>query len=450
MYHTKLTVTLDSCHSPTSRDVTLHLAGLGVYLNVTMHPLWPSQTADTFSLSQSTNHITEEGLAAGICTSPLHRPAMEHATTVALLLLLVLNVATHASSSSEPAAPVNKSCVTGGAGAAVNIGYGGARASAGAGVSLGGDTYRSTCPRAEEIVRAAVERAVAADPRMAASLLRLHFHDCFVNGCDGSVLLDDKPFFVGEKTAVPNANSLRGFEVIDAIKDELERECPETVSCADVLAIAARDSVVASGGPSWQVEVGRKDSRTASLQGANINLPAPTSGVATLVQKFRNVGLTTKDMVALSGAHTIGKARCTTFSARLAGVGVGVGGGVSAGAVGASKDLAFLQSLQQLCAGSAGTALAHLDLATPATFDNQYYINLLSGDGLLPSDQALASSGAVPGDEDIASLVAAYAFDASVFFQDFAESMLRMGRLSPVPGSDGEVRRNCRVVNSSS
>lgn len=55
------------------------------------------------------------------------------------------------------------------------------------------------------------------------------------------------------------------------------------------------------GGPSWEVEVGRKDSRTASLQGANINLPAPTSGVATLVQKFRIVGLSAKDMVALSG-----------------------------------------------------------------------------------------------------------------------------------------------------
>jgi peroxidase len=203
-----------------------------------------------------------------------------------------------------------------------------------------------------------------------------------------------------------------------------------------------------SGGPSWEVEAGRKDSRTASLQGANTNLPAPTSGVATLVQKFRNVGLSAKDMVALSGAHTIGKARCTSFSARLSGA------RVSAGAVGASKDLTFLQSLQQLCSGSAGSALAHLDLATPATFDNQYYINLLSGDGLLPSDQALAASpaGAVPGtdDDDVASLVAAYAFDASVFLQDFAESMLRMGRLAPGGGDDGEVRVNCRVVNSSS
>uniref|UniRef100_A0ACD5W0X9 Uncharacterized protein n=1 Tax=Avena sativa TaxID=4498 RepID=A0ACD5W0X9_AVESA len=357
--------------------------------------------------------------------------------TVALSAFLLAAVAAAAE-----ATPVNKSCVTGSAGASVSIGYGGASASAGVGVSLGNDAYQSNCPLAEEIVRAAVEEAVAADPRMAASLLRLHFHDCFVNGCDGSVLLDDTPVFVGEKTAVPNANSLRGFEVVDAIKALLEQACPETVSCADVLAIAARDSVVASGGPSWQVEVGRKDSRTASLQGANSNLPAPTSGVATLVQKFTDVGLSAKDMVALSGAHTIGKARCTTFSARIAGVGVGVSAGP------ANKDMGFLQSLQQLCAGpAAGSALAHLDLATPATFDNQYYINLLSGDGLLPSDQALASSPA-GGAEDVAALVADYAFDASLFFEDFAASMLRMGRLAPGGGrAAGEVRRNCRVVN---
>lgn len=59
--------------------------------------------------------------------------------------------------------------------------------------------------------------------------------------------MDDGPNFVGEKTAAPNLNSARGFEVIDEIKQEVEAVCPETVSCADILAIVARDSVVLVG-----------------------------------------------------------------------------------------------------------------------------------------------------------------------------------------------------------
>jgi hypothetical protein len=65
-----------------------------------------------------------------------------------------------------------------------------------------------------------------------------------LQGCDASVLLDDKENFVGEKTAAPNVNSLRGFDVINEIKSELEVVCPQTVSCADILATAARDSVL--------------------------------------------------------------------------------------------------------------------------------------------------------------------------------------------------------------
>lgn len=64
-------------------------------------------------------------------------------------------------------------------------------------------------------------------------------------GCDASVLLDDTGNFTGEKSAGPNAGSLRGFGVIDTIKALLEALCPRTVSCADILAVAARDSVVA-------------------------------------------------------------------------------------------------------------------------------------------------------------------------------------------------------------
>lgn len=63
-------------------------------------------------------------------------------------------------------------------------------------------------------------------------------------GCDGSVLLDDTQNFTGEKTAFPNFQSLRGFNVVDEIKAAVDKACKKpTVSCADILAIATRDSV---------------------------------------------------------------------------------------------------------------------------------------------------------------------------------------------------------------
>jgi len=58
------------------------------------------------------------------------------------------------------------------------------------------------------------------------------------------LLLDDTSNFTGEKTANPNKNSVRGFDVIDKIKAAAEKACPGIVSCADILAVTARDSVV--------------------------------------------------------------------------------------------------------------------------------------------------------------------------------------------------------------
>lgn len=43
------------------------------------------------------------------------------------------------------------------------------------------DFYDKICPQALAAIKMAVEQAVAYEPRMGASLLRLHFHDCFVN-----------------------------------------------------------------------------------------------------------------------------------------------------------------------------------------------------------------------------------------------------------------------------
>jgi hypothetical protein len=57
-------------------------------------------------------------------------------------------------------------------------------------------------------------------------------------------LLDDSATIVSEKNGGPNKNSVRGYDVIDEIKSKLEQACPRTVSCADIVALAARGSTV--------------------------------------------------------------------------------------------------------------------------------------------------------------------------------------------------------------
>ena len=63
-----------------------------------------------------------------------------------------------------------------------------------------------------------------------------------MQGCDASLLLNSTKNNPAEKDAPPNL-SLRGYGVIDLIKAKLEKACPETVSCADILALVARDAV---------------------------------------------------------------------------------------------------------------------------------------------------------------------------------------------------------------
>jgi peroxidase len=290
-------------------------------------------------------------------------------------------------------------------------------------------------------------------------------------GCDGSILLDDTSTFTGEKGAGPNANSVRGFEVIDAIKAQVEASCRATVSCADILALAARDGVnlvsilttapidlstvdtgacanrlllalhvvhtwlthclvrMQLGGPTWSVPLGRKDSRTASQSAANANLPGPGSSLATLITMFGNQGLSARDMTALSGAHTIGRSQCQFFRSRIYTPEPNV-------------NASFAALRQRTCPRSGGDAnLAPFDVQTPDGFDNAYYQNLLQQKGLLHSDQELFNGGS----QD--ALVRQYSSNPATFSSDFVTAMIKMGNLLPSAGTRTEVRLNCRKVN---
>jgi peroxidase len=144
------------------------------------------------------------------------------------------------------------------------------------GSSLSLNYYDKTCPHAESIIANAVKNAASKDKTVPAALLRMHFHDCFIRvtliqvlpaksvcflgiciyislnlylflfyfqGCDASLLLNSKGSNKAEKDGPPNV-SVHGFYVIDSAKKELEAWCPGVVSCADTLALAARDAVV--------------------------------------------------------------------------------------------------------------------------------------------------------------------------------------------------------------
>ncbi|XP_057512691.1 peroxidase 4-like [Actinidia eriantha] len=290
--------------------------------------------------------------------------------------------------------------------------------------------YSTTCPNLLSTVKPVVESAVSKEKRMGASLLRLHFHDCFVNGCDGSILLNDTSSFTGEKTAGPNNNSVRGYNVIDDIKSKVEAACPGVVSCADIVAIAARDSTVILGGLSWEVKLGRRDSKTASFSDANSGLPGPDSNLSDLISRFEVLGLSTQDMVALSGSHTIGQARCILFRSRIYNE--------------TNIDASFAKTRQGTCPNSTGSGddnLAPLDLQTPNFFDNNYFKNLIVQKGLLHSDQVLHDGGSTD------SLVETYSKNPSTFSSDFAAAMIKMGDISPLTGSNGEIRKECSKVN---
>ncbi|CAJ2635832.1 peroxidase 64-like [Trifolium pratense] len=296
------------------------------------------------------------------------------------------------------------------------------------GNSLSYNYYEKTCPDVEFIIAKTVKAATASDKTVPAALLRMHFHDCFIRGCDASVLLNSKGSNKAEKDGPPNV-SLHGFFIIDNAKKAVEAACPGVVSCADILALAARDAVFLSGGPGWDVPKGRKDGRISKAS-ETIQLPSPNFNISQLQKSFSQRGLSMEDLVALSGGHTLGFSHCSSFNSRIHNYD-------ATHDVDPKLNPSFASKLKSICPikNQLKNAGSTLD-ASSTTFDNTYYKLILQGKAIFSSDQVLIDT---PNTKD---LVSKFATSQDEFYKAFVKSMIKM---SSINGGQ-EIRKDCRVV----
>ncbi|KAG2611502.1 peroxidase 5-like [Panicum virgatum] len=302
--------------------------------------------------------------------------------------------------------------------------------------------YGQTCPDAEGAIRNVVNNEIGMNRGIAPGLIRLFFHDCFITGCDASILLDESPAGdVPEKESSANGFTLVGLRTIDIAKSTVESMCPRTVSCADILAFAARDAAVAAGLPSYDVAAGRRDGMRSNMDDLPGNFPVPGHHVPRLTELFSQRGLTQEDLVALSGAHSIGGAHCFMFSNRIYGFSKDAD-------VDPSLDPDYAARLRQVCPPKnpnndpQQAPKVKFDARTGESLDTAYYSELLARRGLLTSDNALIE------DAQTRAMVEAFARDEVMWQQKFAEAMQKVGMLDVLIGADkGQVRKQCRLVN---
>ncbi|XP_010504945.1 PREDICTED: peroxidase 29 [Camelina sativa] len=297
--------------------------------------------------------------------------------------------------------------------------------------------YEKTCPKVEEIVRSSLSSMFILDPTSPAALLRLMFHDCQVQGCDASILLEpsgDQQFT--EIDSVKNFG-IRKRDLIGSIKTSLETECPKQVSCSDVIILAAREAVALSGGPLIAVPLGRKDSlSTHSKHVADSELPPSTADVDTTLSLFAGKGMTVEESVAIMGSHTIGVTHCNNVLSRF---------GDNANATSENMDPRFQTFLRVACPELSPTSQAAEATFVPndqtaVVFDTAYYDDAIAGRGNLRIDSEI---GADPRTRPFAE---AFAADQDRFFNAFSSAFVKLSSYKVLTGNEGIVRSVCDKI----
>ena len=292
--------------------------------------------------------------------------------------------------------------------------------------------YEDSCPQAEDIIREQVGLLYKKHKNTAFSWLRNIFHDCFVESCDASLLLDSTRKSMSEKET-DRSFGLRNFRYLDTIKEAVERECPGVVSCADILVLSARDGVVSLGGPFIPLKTGRRDGRKSRANVVEDHLPDHNESISTVLSRFQAIGIDTPGVVALLGAHSVGRTHCVKLVHRLY------------PEVDPTLDAAHADYMKWKCPDAIPNPKAvqyvRNDRGTPMKLDNNYYRNLMENKGLLIVDQQLYD------DPRTKRYVKKMAKSQDYFFQHFARALTILSENNPLTGTKGEIRKQCSMPN---
>ncbi|XP_011094690.1 peroxidase 21 [Sesamum indicum] len=293
--------------------------------------------------------------------------------------------------------------------------------------------YSESCPRAEAIIKEQVTKLYQKHGNTAVSWIRNLFHDCIVKSCDASLLLETVNGVESEKTS-SRSFGMRNFKYINTIKDALEKECPMTVSCADIVSLSARDGAVLLGGPYIEMKTGRRDSKESHAALVDSSIPNHNDTISSVLSTFQSIGIDTEGTVALLGAHSVGRVHCINIVHRLYPT------------VDPTLDPDYAGYLKGRCPSPYpdpnAVEYARNDRETPMVLDNMYYKNILSHKGLLLVDQQLVS------DPSTYPFVEKMAADNGYFHDHFSRALLTLSENNPLTGDEGEIRKDCRYVNA--
>ncbi|PON66731.1 Peroxidase [Parasponia andersonii] len=294
--------------------------------------------------------------------------------------------------------------------------------------------YSKKCPNVETIVRNAVKKKFDQTFVTVPATIRLFFHDCFVQGCDASVIVASSGRNTAEKDHPDNLSLAGdGFDTVIKAKAAVDATpgCTNQVSCADILALATRDVINLSGGPKYDVELGRFDGLSSTAASVNGKLPKANFNLDQLNAIFTANGLDQTDMIALSAAHTVGFSHCNQFASRVWGSNVDP-----------TINSSYVPQLKAMCPKVVDSRIAiNMDPNTPKVFDNVYYKNLVERKGLFTSDQVLFENA------KSRPLVTAWANNKAQFEAAFVNAITKLGRVGVKNRSNGNIRRNCAAFN---